>query len=58
MPIITISILLIKYSSGHIIFSESLKEKEPEEELVQDVLQVMNIFVAKMNGLRKYKNAV
>ena len=28
---------------------------EPEEELVKDVLQLMNVFVAKMNGLRKYK---
>ena len=30
-------------------------DKEPEEELVQDVLQTMNVFVARMNGLRKYK---
>ncbi len=28
---------------------------EPEEELIYDVLQIMNVFVAKMNGLRKYK---
>ncbi len=27
----------------------------PEEELAYDVLQIMNVFVAKMNGLRKYK---
>ena len=31
------------------------KEIEPEEEMLQDVLQVMNVFVAKMNGRRKYK---
>jgi predicted site-specific integrase-resolvase len=31
------------------------KDLEPEEELVKDVLQIMNIFTAKMNGLRKYK---
>jgi predicted site-specific integrase-resolvase len=30
------------------------KEKEPKEELVDDVLQIMNIFVAKINGMRKY----
>ena len=30
-------------------------DMEPEEELVKDVLQLMNVFVAKMNGLRKYK---
>jgi len=48
--------LLEKYSSGHIIEAERQEEREPEEELVQDVLQVMNLFVAKMNGMRKYKN--
>ena len=26
----------------------------PEEELTRDVLELMNVFVAKMNGLRKY----
>ena len=46
--------LLKKYSNGKIIFTESKKEKEPEAELVEDVLQIMHIFVAKMNGLRKY----
>jgi predicted site-specific integrase-resolvase len=29
---------------------------EPEEELIMDVMQVMNVFIAKMNELRKYKN--
>ena len=29
--------------------------KSPEEELVNDVLQIMNVYVAKMNGLRRYK---
>ena len=28
---------------------------EPEEEISRDVLQIINVFVAKMNGLRKYK---
>ena len=26
----------------------------PEEELTRDVLELMNVYVAKMNGLRKY----
>jgi predicted site-specific integrase-resolvase len=30
------------------------KEKEPKEELVEDVLQILNVYTAKMNGLRKY----
>ena len=27
---------------------------EPEEELVKDMMAIMNVYVAKMNGLRKY----
>ncbi len=47
--------LIKEYSNGKIIIIKDKDDKEPEEELVQDVLQVMNIFVAKMNGMRKYK---
>jgi predicted site-specific integrase-resolvase len=47
--------LIRKYSNGKIIVLESKKDKEPKEELVEDVLQIMNIFVAKMNGMRKYE---
>jgi len=48
--------LIKKYSNGKIIIIESQEIKEPKEELVEDVLQIMNIFVARMNGMRKYKN--
>ena len=48
--------LIKKYSDGKIIIVNKKDNKEPKEELVEDVLQIMNIFVAKMNGLRKYKN--
>lgn len=44
------------YSKGKIIIMHKKDDLEPEEELVKDVLQLMNVFVAKMNGLRKYKN--
>lgn len=44
------------YSKGKIIIINQKDDLEPEEELVKDVLQLMNVFVAKMNGLRKYKN--
>ena len=47
--------LIKKYSSGKIIIMNKTIDKEPKEELVDDVLQIMNIFVARMNGLRKYK---
>ena len=48
--------LIKKYSNGKIIIVSKKEDKEPKEELVEDVLQIMNIFVSKMNGLRKYKN--
>ncbi len=47
--------LIKKYSNGTIVIIGSIKEKEPKEELVDDVLQIMNIFVAKINGIRKYE---
>ena len=47
--------IITKYSKGKITILEELEKKEPKEELVKDVLQIMNIFVAKMNGMRKYE---
>ena len=43
------------YSGGKIVIIEQQDDIEPEEELVKDVLQIMNVFTAKMNGLRKYR---
>ena len=34
---------------------EKSEEITAEEELALDVIQIMNVFTAKMNGLRKYK---
>lgn len=48
--------LIKDYSNGKIIIMNKKDDLEPEEELAKDVLQLMNVFVAKMNGLRKYKN--
>ena len=48
--------LIKEYSNGEIIIEEQKDEKEPEEELVDDVLQILNVYTAKMNELRKYKN--
>jgi putative resolvase len=47
--------LIKDYSNGKIIIINQKDDLEPEEELTRDVLQLMNVFVAKMNGLRKYK---
>ena len=47
---------LIKEYSGGIIRIENVKEEEtPMVELSKDIVSIMNIYVAKMNGLRKYK---
>ena len=46
------------YSNGKIIILNKSEQKEPKEELVDDVLQIMNIFVAKMNGIRKYDKKI
>ncbi|AYV85324.1 MAG: putative resolvase [Satyrvirus sp.] len=48
--------IIEKYSNGKIKIINKHNIKEPKEELIEDVLQVMNVFVAKMNGMRKYKN--
>ena len=46
--------LIKDYSNGNIIVLNKLKSLKPEEELVNDVMVLMNVYVAKMNGLRRY----
>jgi putative resolvase len=46
--------LIEKYSKGKIIIINQKNIIEPEEELVKDVMSILNVYVAKMNGLRKY----
>jgi putative resolvase len=46
--------LIEKYSNGKIIIINQKDAIEPEEELVKDVMTILNVYVAKMNGLRKY----
>lgn len=50
-----IEYIIKTYSNGKITIINEKEEVEPEEEMVKDVLQIMNVFVAKMNGRRKYK---
>ena len=47
--------IIKEYSKGKIIVINETKKLKPEEELVSDVMALMNVYVAKMNGLRKYK---
>jgi predicted site-specific integrase-resolvase len=46
------------YSNGKITIINKKEEKTPLEEITKDILSIMNIYVAKINGLRKYKTAV
>jgi predicted site-specific integrase-resolvase len=47
--------LIKDYSDGNIIIEDSKEiKKEPKEELVEDVLQILNVYTAKMNELQKY----
>jgi predicted site-specific integrase-resolvase len=43
------------YSNGKIIVLNQKTNINPEEELTKDIMTLMNVYVAKMNGLRKYK---
>lgn len=50
--------IIKKYSQGIIRIVNENKELEPEDELAQDVLQIMDVFAARMNGLKKYKKLI
>lgn len=48
--------LIKKYSNGSIeILNETLEELTDEQEMALDIVQVLNIYSAKINGKRKYK---
>jgi putative resolvase len=46
--------IITKYSKGRIIVLNEKEKLEPEEEMMKDFMAIMNVYVAKMNGLRKY----
>jgi len=47
--------IIEKYSAGKITIINNEIEKTPLEEVSEDIVSIMNIYVAKINGLRKYK---
>lgn len=47
--------IIKEYSEGEIKIMNKRDDLEPEEELMSDMLEIMNVFVAKRNGLRKYR---
>lgn len=47
--------IIKKYSNGKILIISKEEEKTPYNEITKDILAIMNVYVAKINGLRKYK---
>lgn len=50
-----IEVILKEHSNAEIKVVNKTEEKTKEEELTEDIIAIMNIYVAKVNGLRKYK---
>ena len=44
------------YSNGEIKTIHKKEEETPEEEITNDIMQIMNVYVAKINGRRSNKN--
>ena len=45
-----IETIIEKYSNGEIIILNKEEENTPDEEMTKDVLSIMNVYVAKING--------
>ena len=50
--------LITDYSKGEIKIENKKEEETPQEEITKDIISIMNIYVAKINGLRKYKKQI
>lgn len=50
--------IIEKYSGGKITVVNKSEEATPADELTKDIMMIMNVYVAKINGLRKYKNKI
>ncbi len=50
--------LIEKYSNGKITIIYKKEEETPEEEITKDIIQIMNVYVAKINGRRSNKNRI
>ena len=54
-----IEMILNKYSKAKITIINQDKYQTADEELVKDIISIMNVYVAKINGMRKsHKNLV
>lgn len=52
-----IEMIVKEYSNGKIIILEE-KKLSPQEEMTQDLVNIINVFSARINGLRKYKKEI
>jgi len=50
--------IIKEYSKGEIIVMNKKEEETPTEELTKDIVSIMNVYTAKINGLRKYKKVI
>lgn len=46
------------YSNGMIKIENKKEEETPEEEISKDIIAIMNVYVVKINGLRKFKKEI
>jgi predicted site-specific integrase-resolvase len=53
-----IEMLIKNYSKGKITIIHKEEEQTPAEEMTKDIISIMNVYVAKINGLRKYKKEI
>lgn len=52
-----IEMIVKEYSNGKITILNNVK-MSPEGEITKDLLSIINVFSARINGLRKYKNKI
>jgi len=52
-----IEFIIQEYSNGEIIIENDIS-LSPEEEVVKDLLQILTVFSARVNGLRSYKKII
>ena len=48
---------LVKYNGGTIVVLKQVVHS-PEQELVQDILNIFTVFSARVNGLRRYRREI
>ena len=53
-----IEYIIKNYSNGKITIINITEESTPLEEVSKDIISIMNIYVAKVNGMRKYKKPI